>query len=174
MPSRAVRSIAAAVIAALCGGVAIVGSVAPWFRFSFLGASVNINGTSQYLSGRWALGCAVVGFLAAVGAGVLHRRRAPLACGVVAVLAGLGGLAVMRHQGRHLTNAKALLNANESIRLFNKYFAAHTVTTWGFWLDVWAFIALMIAGVLVVIASVGRSEQPQRAAVDRDDAPREV
>jgi hypothetical protein len=150
-------------VACVLGMVAVVGAIAPWFRFSFLSASVNIAGTSHYLDGRFALALAIVTIVvggAAIALGPGHAARVP--SGIVVVLCGLGGLGVMRHQGRHLKDAKALLNSDQSFRMLNRYFATHTTPTWGFWLEVAAFAAVVVAGLTVV--ATGAWRQSTRSA----------
>jgi len=150
-------------VACALGVAAVVGAVAPWFRFSFLSASVNIAGTSHYLYGRYALAFAIVtivvgGLAVALGRG--HSARLP--SGVIIALCGLGGLGVMRHQGRHLNSAKALLNSDTSFRTLNRYFSTHTTPTWGFWTEVVVFAAIVLAGLAVVLT--GALGQSRRSA----------
>jgi hypothetical protein len=146
-------AVIAAALAGAAGGLAVVGAVAPWFRFSFLGLTADISGTSQDLYGRYALALGVTAIVTAVAVLVAGPRHVIVLPGALALGAtGSAGLVVMHLQGRHLTNAKALINSS-AFGEVNKVFAAHTVPTWGFWLDVGAFAGLIVIGVGLAVAA---------------------
>jgi hypothetical protein len=175
MRARSLVAPASAVLAGLAGIAAAAGALSPWFRFSVLGVSVNIRGTNTSLDGRYALALGAVAiFVAGVALGVGRDHVARVPAGVVLAVVGLAGLALMWHQGRRLKDARALLQSEDSFKTLDRFLATHNATTWGYWLDLWAFAALVLFAVIVAATGMRRSDAAQRTAVDRYDAPREV
>lgn len=176
MTPRSWLTVTAAALSCLTGGVAVVAARGPWFRFTFLGVATDIRGTSSSLEGRYAL--ALGATAVAIGALAVFlgpRHRTAKGSGLLLLVVALAGLAVMHHQDRHLTSAQTALQSS-GFGSLNRVFPAVTTPTWGYRLDVAAFAVLAGAALVLLVAARGAtaSEQPERAAVDRDDAPSQV
>jgi hypothetical protein len=164
-------------LASTCAGLAVLGGVSSWFVFSILNINVYIRGTNTHLDGRYAIGLGVAGIvLAGLSAGVPRRGVARrLALGAVAVI-GVAGLLLMWHQYRHLADTAAELRASNAFSNLTKYLGVHGAATWGFWLDVAAFGALLLVAVAGSLTAWPSRplDRSQRSAIDRDDAASEV